>query len=233
MSEILFIVLKMQSKSTEIIRLNKIYKSYTLAGEDVSILKGIDLVISKGEFIAIMGPSGSGKSTLLNILGCLDTATRGEYFLENINISEKTEDELAELRSLKIGFIFQNFNLISEISALENVLLPQFYTSNENKSHAMKLLEQVNLSNRVNHRPNELSGGQKQRVAIARALINNPEIIFADEPTGNLDSKNGKEILEMIKDLHKSGKTILMVTHDESIAENADRIIRLQDGELK
>jgi putative ABC transport system ATP-binding protein len=222
----------MQNKSKEIIRLNKIFKSYSLAGEEVPILKGIDLVIRKGEFIAIMGPSGSGKSTLLNILGCLDTATKGEYLLEDINISEKTEDELAALRSLKFGFIFQYFNLINEISALDNVLLPQFYTENENIPYAIELLKKVNLANRINHKPNELSGGQKQRVAIARALINNPEIIFADEPTGNLDSKNGKEILDMIQDLHKSGKTILMVTHDELIAEHADRIVRLQDGEL-
>ncbi len=220
----------MPNKEQVIIELKNLYKSYTLADEEVPILKGIDLKIRKGEFIAIMGPSGSGKSTLLNILGCLDSATKGEYLLDNENISSKSEDDLAELRSLKIGFIFQNFNLINEISALENVLLPQFYTNNENHELAKDLLKQVDMSRRMHHRPNQLSGGQRQRVAIARALINDPDIIFADEPTGNLDSKTGAEILTMINNLHTKGKTILMVTHDEEIAKNADRIIYLRDG---
>jgi len=214
-----------------VVVLKDIKKDYYLAdGQPVRVLKGIDIEVLEGEFVSIMGPSGSGKSTLLNIIGALDTPTEGEYYLDNILVNNLSEDDLAIIRSLKIGFIFQTFNLINELTALENVMLPQFYTGKEDKGKAIGLLERVGLGKRIYHRPMELSGGQRQRVAIARALINDPAILLADEPTGNLDTKTGAQILKILKELHKEGKTIIMVTHDPEIAKISDRVIWLKDG---
>lgn len=216
-----------------LLSLKKIVKSYQIKSETYQILKGLDIEIQKGDFVAIMGPSGSGKSTLLNIIGCLDSPTSGSYILEDKNVSNLSERELAVIRNTYIGFIFQNFNLIPSLSVIDNVLLPSFYLGNEDYKRANQLLSSMGLSERSTFKPNELSGGQKQRVAIARALMNNPSFLLADEPTGALDSKTGKEIMELIVDLNKNeGKTILMVTHDMSVAERAQRIIRLQDGKI-
>ncbi|OGY85289.1 MAG: macrolide ABC transporter ATP-binding protein [Candidatus Kerfeldbacteria bacterium RIFOXYA2_FULL_38_24] len=218
-----------------IIKLRGITREYALGKENVlAVLNGIDCEIYQGEFVAIMGPSGSGKSTLLNVIGCLDVPSAGDYWLEGELVSEKTEEELATVRSEKIGFIFQNFNLITEISALENVLVPQLYTTSakENIEQATMLLEKVGLTERRHHKPAELSGGQRQRVAIARALINNPDIIIADEPTGNLDSKTGREILQLLTELHNNGKTLVLVTHDPAIGKMAERVIYIKDGKI-
>lgn len=216
-----------------LLSLKTIVKSYQIKSETYQILKGLDIEIKKGDFVAIMGPSGSGKSTLLNIIGCLDSPTSGSYFLEDKNVSGLSQRELAVIRNTYIGFIFQNFNLISSLSVLDNVLLPSFYLGKEDDKRARELLASMGLSERLAFKPNELSGGQKQRVAIARALMNNPSFLLADEPTGALDSKTGKEIMALIVDLNKKeGKTILMVTHDPLIAEQAHRIIRLQDGKI-
>ena len=201
----------------------------------VEALKSVNLMIVKGEFVAIMGPSGSGKSTLMNIIGCLDRMTSGEYELDGINVNFQSDRKLASIRNLKIGFVFQSFNLLPRMTAYQNVELPMIYAGEnmkERKKRAMEALEKVNLIDRMKHKPNELSGGQKQRVAIARALVNNPSIILADEPTGNLDSLAGTEIMRVFHDLNKEGVTIILVTHDQEIAANANRIIRFKDGSL-
>lgn len=221
---------------SSLIELKNIHKSYPLDGFDLEILKGIDLKISAGEFVAIMGPSGSGKSTLMNILGCLDTPTSGHYTLDGQNVENLNTDELAEIRNQKIGFVFQGFNLLSRTSALENVELPMVYAKTperERRRKAIKALESVGLRERMHHQPNQLSGGQQQRVAIARAIVNNAPIIFADEPTGNLDTKMSVEIMELFTKLNRDLKrTIILVTHEEDIALYADRIIKIVDGEI-
>jgi putative ABC transport system ATP-binding protein len=219
--------------TSTLLSLKNIVKSYQIKSETYEILKGLDIEIKKGDFVAIMGPSGSGKSTLLNIIGCLDSPSSGSYTLEDKNVSGLSQRELAVIRNIYIGFIFQNFNLIPSLSVIDNVLLPSFYLGKEDHTRAEELLSSMGLSERLSFKPNELSGGQKQRVAIARALMNDPSFLLADEPTGALDSKTGKEIMELIVDLNKKeGKTILMVTHDPTIAERAHRIIRLQDGKI-
>ena len=219
-----------------LIELKDIHKSYPLDGFDLEILKGITLQIEKGEFVAIMGPSGSGKSTLMNILGCLDTPTSGSYYLDGKPVENLTPDELAEIRNQKIGFVFQGFNLLSRTTALENVELPMVYSntpSHERLERAQKALKDVGLEERMNHMPNQLSGGQQQRVAIARAIVGGAPIIFADEPTGNLDTKMSLEIMQLFCELNKKmGRTIILVTHEEDIARYADRIIKIVDGEI-
>ena len=218
------------------VKLANISKVYKMGDNDVVALNGVDLDIAEGEFVAIMGPSGSGKSTLMNILGCLDTPTTGSYLLDNEEVANLSEDVLAKIRNKKIGFVFQNFNLLSRISALENVALPLVYagvSKTERINRAQELLKMVGLADRQHHMPNELSGGQRQRVAIARALVNNPKIIMADEPTGNLDTKSSVEIMAMFKELYKQGKTIILVTHEPDIAENAKRIITVRDGKIE
>jgi len=204
-------------------------------GVVVQALRGVSLAIHEGEFVAIIGPSGSGKSTLMHIIGCLDTPTMGEVFLDGHQVGKMQERSLAEIRNKKIGFVFQSFNLLSRTSALENVALPLLYngtTEDEGQRLAEEALNKVGLGNRLHHHPNQLSGGQQQRVAIARALVTNSTIILGDEPTGNLDSKSGKEVMEIFHSLHKQGKTIVLVTHDPKVAEQADRSIRLQDGRV-
>lgn len=213
--------------------LDNIKKSYNLPGRVVEVLKGITLEIKEGEFLSIMGPSGSGKSTLLNLIGCLDRPTSGKYLLDGIDINTLSDNELAEIRNKKIGFVFQNFNLIPRLSAIKNVALPLLYSgmpSEERGRISYDLLQRVGLSHRANHLPSELSGGEQQRVSIARALINNPSLILADEPTGNLDSKTGQEIMDIFNSIHKEGATIIMVTHEKSIADQAERIITIKDG---
>lgn len=220
----------------EIIRTEQLTKAYVLGEMEVPILHGIDMVINQGEYVALMGPSGSGKSTLMNIIGCLDVATSGSYFLDGIDVGNCDKNDLARIRGEKIGFVFQNFNLLSRETALENVELPLVYgtTSKQNRKHkAVQALEAVGLTHRMSHRPNELSGGERQRVAIARALINDPTIILADEPTGNLDSKSGRQIMEIFDQLHGEGRTIIMVTHGEDIAARAGRILTIRDGYLQ
>lgn len=219
----------------KLIQLVDINKKHFLGDNILHILVNINLEIQKGEFTAIVGPSGSGKSTLMNILGCLDRPTSGEYFLNGKNVATLTDDELASVRNRQVGFVFQSFNLLPRISAQENVALPLIYAGGINEKErlerAAELLDMVGLSDRMGHRPNELSGGQKQRVAIARALINNPSIIMADEPTGNLDSKSSVEIMQIFKDLNEQqGKTVIIVTHDQEIAERAKRVITVRDG---
>ncbi|MBR1398809.1 MAG: ABC transporter ATP-binding protein [Alphaproteobacteria bacterium] len=222
--------------SNTLIKLSNIRKSYPLDGFDLEILKGINLEINQGEFVAIMGPSGSGKSTLMNILGCLDTPTSGSYMLDGKNVENLSADELAEIRNQKIGFVFQGFNLLSRTSALENVELPMVYAGideKERRRKAIKALESVGLRERMHHQPNQLSGGQQQRVAIARAIVNNAPIIFADEPTGNLDTKMSMEIMDLFTKLNKElQRTIILVTHEEDIALYAKRIIKIVDGEI-
>ncbi|MEO0124606.1 MAG: ABC transporter ATP-binding protein [candidate division WOR-3 bacterium] len=212
-----------------------IYKKYNLGKVEVEALRGVSLEIGENEYISIMGPSGSGKSTLMHILGCLDIPTRGEYYFEDKKVSDYTDIELARIRNKYIGFVFQNFNLLSRLSALENVALPLIYAGvkrNERIEQAEMMLKKVGLADRVKHRPNELSGGECQRVAIARALINDPKIIFADEPTGNLDTRTGTEIMDMFDKLHNEGRTVVLVTHDPNIAKHAKRIIRIIDGKI-
>ena len=219
----------------EIIRLEKIEKDYHVGVHTVRALEAINLTILKNEYVALMGPSGSGKSTLMNILGCLDRPTAGKYTLNGKDVSSMTENELAEARNHEIGFVFQTFNLLPRSSALENVMLPLVYAGlgkQERMARAGQVLEQVQLSDRVSHKPNELSGGQRQRVAIARALVNHPSIILADEPTGNLDSKTSIEIMGLFENIHEKGNTIILVTHEEDIARHAHRIIRLLDGRI-
>jgi putative ABC transport system ATP-binding protein len=217
----------------DLILIADIGRKYVIGAETIHALKSVTLTIKKGEFVALMGPSGSGKSTLMNILGCLDTPTKGEYILNGINVSEMSDSELAEVRNQEIGFVFQTFNLLPRSSAKENVALPLVYAGvkkEDRDKRAIKALENVGLGNRVDHKPNELSGGQRQRVAVARALINNPSIILADEPTGNLDSKTSVEIMALIEDIHAKGNTIILVTHEEDIAKHAHRIVRMRDG---
>ncbi len=217
----------------KIIETSKISKKYHMGTQTVNALQSITIDIMKGEFVAFMGPSGSGKSTLMNIIGCLDTPTDGTYILNDNNVSHLTENELADIRNREIGFIFQTFNLLPRATALENVALPLIYAGygkSEREDRAMETLKSVNLDDRADHKPNELSGGQRQRVAIARALVNNPSIILADEPTGNLDSKTSKGIMELLRELYENGNTIIMVTHEDDIAHYARRIIKMRDG---
>ena len=218
-----------------IITVDNISKTYKNGSLELQVLKNISFKVDKGEFLAIMGSSGSGKSTMMNILGCLDNQYEGKYILDGIDISKSSENELSEIRNKKIGFIFQSFNLLPRLTALENVELPLIYSSvpkEERHKRANELLEMVGLKERTHHRPNELSGGQRQRVAIARALVNDPSIILADEPTGNLDSKSEGEIIEILQKLNKMGKTIVIVTHEPSIGEIAERKIVFKDGEI-
>lgn len=218
---------------SSIINTTDISKKYVMGSEVIMALKSISINIDRGEYVAFMGPSGSGKSTLMNIIGCLDTPTSGSYILNDNDVSDLTENELAEIRNKEIGFVFQTFNLLPRATALENVALPLVYaglSSYDREEKAMAALEGVGLGDRSKHKPNELSGGQRQRVAVARALVNDPSIILADEPTGNLDSKTSYSIMELFQQLHDAGNTIIMVTHEEDIAEYSHRIIRLRDG---
>lgn len=223
-------------KSTNVlINLSKITKDYITEDITTNVLKGISLVVNKGDFIAITGRSGSGKSTLMNIIGVLDTPTSGTYILNGIDISKMEEDELAFVRNKEIGFVFQSFNLLNRASALENVILPSIYAGLkpvERHDRAVKMLTDLGLKDKMNNRPNQLSGGQQQRVAIARALMNNPELILADEPTGNLDTKSGQDVMNILKELNKEGKTIVLITHEIDIAKHAKRIIHIEDGKL-
>lgn len=219
-----------------VIKLEKIVKNYKVGTQIVRALRSISLTINKGEYVAIMGASGSGKSTLMNVIGCLDTPTSGTYILSNSDVSHLSDDELAEIRNKEIGFVFQTFNLLPRNTALENVMLPLIYAGVKKQERilkAEKILAEVGLSDRVEHKPNELSGGQRQRVAVARALVNNPSILLADEPTGNLDSKISEEIMQLFAEIHRKGNTLIVVTHEESIALHAHRIIRLKDGEIE
>jgi putative ABC transport system ATP-binding protein len=219
----------------ELIRLDNVSKSFKMGDSVIHAVCDVNLVIKKGDFVAIVGPSGSGKSTMMNMVGALDISTKGEIFLDNIDIEHLHESKLAQIRGKKIGFIFQTFNLIPSLNALENVMLPMVFQGtlrSERIKKAKELLKEVKLENRIYHLPNELSGGERQRVAIARAMANDPDIILADEPTGNLDSKTGEEILKMFILLNKKGKTIIMITHDNNLAKKAKRIIRLKDGKI-
>lgn len=217
----------------KIIDISGLTKWYKIGNETVKALNGVDLNISKNEYVALMGPSGSGKSTLMNILGCLDTPTAGKYYLNGPDVAKLKDNELAEIRNKEIGFVFQTFNLLPRYSALDNVALPLVYAGIKKEDRnikALEALEKVGLGDRVTHKPNELSGGQRQRVAVARALVNNPSIILADEPTGNLDTKTSYEIMKLFQDIHDQGNTIILVTHEEDIARHAHRIVRLRDG---
>jgi len=219
-----------------IIKCETIAKHYLVGSQTVKALNSVSLNIQRGEYLAIMGPSGSGKSTFMNILGCLDTPSKGDYWLNQHLVSKMDDDRLAEIRNTEIGFVFQTFNLLPRYTALENVMLPMIYagySAQEREIRATEVLEQVGLADRMSHRPNELSGGQRQRVAVARALINKPSIILADEPTGNLDSKTSLDIMNLLSDIHKNGNTIILVTHEEDIAQNAKRIVRLRDGNIE
>lgn len=217
----------------EVIRIEKLTRFYTIGEETVRALNGINLSIQKNEYVALMGPSGSGKSTLMNIIGCLDTPTSGEYFLNGPNVAQLSDSDLAAIRNKEIGFVFQTFNLLPRLTALQNVALPLVYAGipeAERLKKAKEVLEQVGLGDRIKHRPNELSGGQRQRVAVARALVNHPSIILADEPTGNLDSKTSEEIMQLLDIIHQAGNTIVLVTHEEGIALRAKRVVRMRDG---
>ncbi len=216
-----------------VISVKDLRKTYIMGTNQVNALQSITLDISRNEYVALMGPSGSGKSTLMNLLGCLDTPTSGEYWLNGTNVSSMSDSELAEVRNKEIGFVFQTFNLLPRLSALENVALPLVYAGmsrTQRLKRAEEVIDAVGLTDRMDHKPNELSGGQRQRVAIARALVNNPSIILADEPTGNLDTKTSYEIMDILEHIHKAGNTIILVTHEQDIAEHAHRIVRLRDG---
>ncbi|OXA84963.1 ABC transporter ATP-binding protein [Flavobacterium hercynium] len=219
-----------------LIKITNIKRNFVLGNEIVYVLKGVDLEINKGEYVALMGPSGSGKSTLMNLLGCLDTPTSGNYVLNGKDVSQMKDDELAGIRNKEIGFVFQTFNLLPRTTALDNVALPMIYaghSKSDRNVRAVEVLKQVNLADRMDHQPNQLSGGQRQRVAIARALVNKPSIILADEPTGNLDSKTSVEIMKLFGDIHAQGNTVILVTHEEDIAAYAHRVIRLRDGVIE
>lgn len=221
------------SMQEPVIEVKNIHKTYDLGDVQVHALRGVTLQIENGDFVSIMGASGSGKSTFMNIIGCLDKPTSGEYFLDSNQVSSMESDELAEIRNLKIGFVFQSFNLLARTSAIENVELPMIYNNTDARKRselAMEAIQKVGLNGREHHMPSQLSGGQQQRVAIARAIVNNPSIILADEPTGNLDSQTSVEIMEIFKGLNKQGKTIIMITHEQDIADNAERIITFKDG---
>lgn len=216
-----------------VIDIKAIRRDFPLGQEIVKVLKGIDLKIKKGEYVALMGPSGSGKSTLMNLLGCLDTPTAGSYLLSGQDVSNMSDDELAEIRNKEIGFVFQTFNLLPRTTALDNVALPMVYagaTKTQRTKRAQEVLTEVGLADRMDHRPNQLSGGQRQRVAVGRALVNKPSIILADEPTGNLDSKTSLEIMALFDAIHAQGNTVIVVTHEEEVAKHAHRVIRLRDG---
>jgi putative ABC transport system ATP-binding protein len=216
-----------------IIHLEQIKKSYFMGSQELQVLKGIDVDIQKNEYVALMGPSGSGKSTLMNILGCLDTPTTGKYILNNNDVSKMNDDSLAEIRNVEIGFVFQQFNLLPRLTAAENVALPLIYAGigkKDRHQRALEALKKVGLEDRSHHKPNELSGGQIQRVAIARALVNNPSLLLADEPTGNLDTKTSVEVMDIFGKIHAAGNTVVLVTHEEDIANYAKRIVRLRDG---
>ena len=223
-------------KMESVIKLEKIVKNYKVGTQTVRALRSVSLNINRGEYVAIMGASGSGKSTMMNVIGCLDTPTSGFYELNKQDVSHLSDDELAEIRNKEIGFVFQTFNLLPRNTALENVMLPLVYAGVKKQQRiekAEKILTEVGLADRIEHKPNELSGGQRQRVAVARALINNPSILLADEPTGNLDSKISEEIMQLFAEIHRKGNTLVVVTHEESIAMHAHRIIRLKDGEIE
>lgn len=219
-----------------LIQVKNLYKIYQMGNTEVRALDGVSLFIEQNEYVSIMGPSGSGKSTLMNLIGCLDTPTSGEFYMDGIDVATMDDDALAHIRNKKIGFVFQTFNLLPKSTSLRNVELPLIYNgeikASERKDMAIRALSRVNLADRMDHKPNELSGGQRQRVAVARALVNNPAIILADEPTGNLDSKTGQEIMALFDELHKQGNTIILVTHEEEIAAHAHRVIRLLDGKI-
>lgn len=218
-----------------VIRTEELWKTYVMGAEEIHALRGISFMIHRGEYVAIMGPSGSGKSTLMNLIGCLDTPSKGKYLLNSRLVSEMNDDELARIRNREIGFVFQTFNLLARATALHNVELPLIYNgtpAHERKERAMGALQAVELGDRMYHRPNELSGGQRQRVAIARALVNDPSIILADEPTGNLDSTTSAEIMALLDTLHRRGHTIILVTHEADIANHAHRVVRLFDGQI-
>ena len=221
---------------SNVIEIRDIIRDFQLGQETVHVLKGIDLDIKTGEYVAIMGPSGSGKSTLMNLLGCLDTPTAGSYILNGKDVSQMTDDDLADIRNTEIGFVFQTFNLLPRTTALDNVALPMVYagkSKSDRIKRASQVLTDVGLADRMDHKPNQLSGGQRQRVAVGRALVNKPSIILADEPTGNLDSKTGHEIMKLFEDIHQAGNTVIMVTHEEEIAAHAKRVIRLRDGVIE
>lgn len=221
---------------SNIIEINNLVKNYHVGTETIRALRSVSVNIKRNEYVAIMGPSGSGKSTLMNILGCLDTPTGGDYILNSTNVSHLEDDQLAEIRNKEIGFVFQTFNLLPRYSALENVSLPLIYAGvakEDRLAKAEDVLKSVGLSDRITHKPNELSGGQRQRVAVARAMVNSPSIILADEPTGNLDSKTSRDILNLFDEIHKRGNTIILVTHEEDVALHAHRIIRLMDGMIE
>ena len=225
-----------QNKKTPAIQLEEISRIYQMAAGEVAALNGINLTVEEGEYLAVMGPSGSGKTTLLNLLGCLDQPTGGRYYLGGEDVSALPDDQLSEIRNRKIGFIFQSYNLIPELTVLENIEVPLFYRSHsgpERFQQAARLAEMVGLGSRLDHRPAQLSGGQQQRVAIARSLVNDPLIILADEPTGNLDSKTGQEILSVLNEMHRQGKTLVIITHDAEVAQNSSRAIHIVDGRIK
>jgi putative ABC transport system ATP-binding protein len=225
----------MACRDQPVIRIENLVRTYTMGQSQVRALRGVSLLIERGEYVAIMGPSGSGKSTLMNTLGCLDAPTSGRYRLDGVDVGTLDEDDLSDLRNRKIGFVFQGFNLVAKISALSNVELPLVYaglTRSARRHRAVRALEAVGIGNRIDHGSNELSGGQQQRVAIARAIVTNPALILADEPTGNLDSRSTEDVLQIFEDLNDSGRTVVMITHEDDVAAHADRLVRLADGQV-